>query len=121
MADDNRTPVALVIGAGDATGGAIAKRFARGGFIACMTRRDAAKLEPLVEAIRASGGSAHGFGSDARKEEEVVALVERIEREHRADRRARLQHRRQRARRASSTRRRASTSRSGRWPASAAS
>ncbi len=30
MADDNRTPVALVIGAGDATGGAIAKRFAAG-------------------------------------------------------------------------------------------
>ena len=81
MADDNRTPVALVIGAGDATGGAIAKRFAAGGFVACMTRRDAEKLEPLVEAIRASGGSAHGFGSDARKEEEVVELVERIERD----------------------------------------
>ena len=81
MADDNRTPVALVIGAGDATGGAIAKRFAAGGFVACKTRRDAVKLEPLVEAIRASGGSAHGFGSDARKEEEVVELVERIERD----------------------------------------
>ena len=81
MADDNRTPVALVIGAGDATGGAIAKRFAAGGFVACMTRRDAEKLEPLVEAIRASGGSAHGFGSDARKEEEVIELVGRIERD----------------------------------------
>ena len=81
MTDDNRTPVALVIGAGDATGGAIAKRFAAGGFVACMTRRDAEKLEPLVEAIRASGGSAHGFGSDARKEEEVIELVERIERD----------------------------------------
>jgi len=81
MTDDNRTPVALVIGAGDATGGAIAKRFAAGGFVACMTRRDADKLAPLVEAIRASGGSAHGFGSDARKEEEVVELVERIERD----------------------------------------
>ena len=81
MASDNRIPVALVIGAGDATGGAIAKRFAAGGFVACMTRRDAAKLEPLVEAIRASGGSAHGFGSDARKEEEVVELIERIERD----------------------------------------
>jgi NADP-dependent 3-hydroxy acid dehydrogenase YdfG len=81
MADDNRTPVALVVGAGDATGGAIAKRFAAGGLVACMTRRDAEKLEPLLEAIRASGGSAHGFGSDARKEEEVVALVDNIERE----------------------------------------
>ena len=73
--------VALVIGAGDSTGGAIARRFAAGGFVACMTRRDADKLEPLVTAIRAAGGSAHGFGSDARKEEQVVALVDRIERE----------------------------------------
>src|SRR4051794_31294757 len=81
MVNDNRTPVALVIGAGDATGGAIAKRFAAGGFVACLTRRDAAKLEPLVEAIRASGGRAHGFGSDARKEDEVVELVDRIERD----------------------------------------
>jgi short-subunit dehydrogenase len=73
--------VALVIGAGDATGGAIAKRFAAGGYIACVTRRDAAKLDPLVESIRAAGGRSHGFSSDARKGEEVVALVERIENE----------------------------------------
>lgn len=71
----------LVIGAGDATGGAIARRFAREGFVACVTRRDAARLEPLLERIRADGGTAHGFGSDARKEDEMVALVERIERE----------------------------------------
>jgi NAD(P)-dependent dehydrogenase (short-subunit alcohol dehydrogenase family) len=81
MTNDSRTPVALVIGAGDATGGAIAKRFAAGGLVACVTRREADKLEPLLDAIRAAGGTAHGFGSDARKEEEVVALVERIERE----------------------------------------
>lgn len=71
----------LVIGAGDATGGAIARRFAREGYIACVTRRTADKLEPLVAQIRADGGQAHGFGSDARKEEEMVALVERIERD----------------------------------------
>ena len=33
--------VALVIGAGDSTGGAIAKRFAREGYVACVTRRSA--------------------------------------------------------------------------------
>lgn len=71
----------LVIGAGDATGGAIARRFAREGYVACVTRRTADKLAPLVERIRADGGQAHGFASDARKEDEVVALVERIERE----------------------------------------
>ena len=81
MTNDSRKPVALVIGAGDATGGAIAKRFAAGGLVACVTRREVDKLEPLLEAIRAAGGTAHGFGSDARKEEEVVALIERIESE----------------------------------------
>ena len=71
----------LVIGAGDATGGAIARRFACEGYIACVTRRSADKLAPLVEQINADGGQAHGFASDARKEEEMVALVERIERD----------------------------------------
>ena len=42
---------ALVIGAGDATGGAIARRFAREGFTACVTRRNADKLAPLVARI----------------------------------------------------------------------
>ena len=71
----------LVIGAGDATGGAIARRFAREGYIACVTRRSADKLEPLVARIQAAGGEAHGFGSDARKEEQMVSLVEKIERD----------------------------------------
>ena len=73
--------VVLVIGAGDATGAAIARRFAREGYVACVTRRSADKLQPLVEEIRAAGGEAHGFASDARKEEEVAALVEGIERD----------------------------------------
>jgi len=72
-------PVALVIGAGDATGGAIARRFAAGGLAACVTRRDADKLVPLKDAIEADGGICHAFGSDARKEGEVVVLIERIE------------------------------------------
>ncbi len=72
-------PVALVVGAGDATGGAIARRFAREGYTACVTRRDFEKLRPLIERIIAEGGRAHGFASDARKEEEVVALIEQIE------------------------------------------
>ena len=81
MATNPNSQVALVIGAGDATGGAIAKRFAAGGYTACVTRREADKLAPLLQSIHDAGGQAHGFGSDARKEEEVIALVERIERE----------------------------------------
>ncbi len=77
----NPSKAILVIGAGDATGGAIARRFAREGYIACVTRRSADKLEPLLQQIRAEGGQAHGFGSDARKEDDMVALVGQIERE----------------------------------------
>ncbi|HSW15866.1 MAG TPA: SDR family NAD(P)-dependent oxidoreductase, partial [Ramlibacter sp.] len=71
--------VALVIGAGDSTGGAIARRFAREGYTACVTRRSLDALQPLLEQIRADGGQALGFASDARKEDEVVALIEQIE------------------------------------------
>ncbi len=71
--------VCLVIGAGDATGGAVAKRFAREGYTVCATRRSLDKLAPLLTEIRAAGGVAHGFGSDARKEDEVIALVQEIE------------------------------------------
>ncbi|ETF03350.1 short-chain dehydrogenase [Advenella kashmirensis W13003] len=75
---DNKKAI-LVIGAGDATGGAIARRFAREGYIACVTRRHADKLEPLVNQIIAEGGQAHGFGSDARKEDQMIELVNQIE------------------------------------------
>jgi NAD(P)-dependent dehydrogenase (short-subunit alcohol dehydrogenase family) len=75
------TKAALVIGAGDATGGAIARRFAREGFTACVTRRNADKLVPLVARIESEGGKGRAFGSDARKEEEMAALVATIERE----------------------------------------
>jgi NAD(P)-dependent dehydrogenase (short-subunit alcohol dehydrogenase family) len=78
---NGKPKIALVIGAGDATGGAIARRFAREGLVACVTRRSADKLAPLIERIQAEGGQAFGYGSDARKEEEVIALIERIENE----------------------------------------
>ena len=73
--------VVLVVGAGDATGGAIAKRFAREGYEAVITRRNADKLEPLVEAIRVEGGAVHPFGVDARREEQVVPFIEKVENE----------------------------------------
>lgn len=79
--ETSNNKAALVIGAGDATGGAIARRFAREGYIACVTRRSADKLQPLVEAIRAEGGQAQGFASDARKEDDVIKLVDDIERD----------------------------------------
>ena len=78
---DPKPPVALVVGAGDATGGAIARRFAREGYAACVTRREKDRLSALVAEIEAGGGVAHAFGSDARKEEETIALFDTIERD----------------------------------------
>lgn len=69
----------LVMGAGDATGGAIARRFAREGYVACVARRNAEKLEPLVQAIRDQGGEALACGCDARQEQQVIDLFARIE------------------------------------------
>jgi NAD(P)-dependent dehydrogenase (short-subunit alcohol dehydrogenase family) len=71
----------IVIGAGDALGGAIAKRFAREGYAAVIVRRHADQLEPLATAIRDAGGEAHPFGVDARKEDDMVGLFDRVEAE----------------------------------------
>lgn len=73
--------VALVIGAGVGTGGSVARRFAREGFIACMARRQGDRLQTLVAEIESAGGQAHGYSCDATQEEQVVALIERIENE----------------------------------------
>lgn len=76
-----KRPVALVIGAGDATGGAIARRFAREGYVTCVTRREKDRLKDLVAQIEADGGKAVAFGSDARKEDDMIALFDEIERD----------------------------------------
>ncbi len=72
---------AIIIGAGDATGGAIAKRFAKGGYATVCTRRSIEALQPLIKEIEADGGEAHGFGSDARDEAQVIELFDRVERD----------------------------------------
>lgn len=71
----------LVVGAGDATGGAIARRFAREGYVACVVRREASHLAQLAADIESAGGRARAFGVDARDEDQVVAMFETIERE----------------------------------------
>ncbi len=76
-----RPKAILVVGAGDATGSAVSRRFAREGYIACVTRRNADRLAPLIDRIEAEGGSARAFGSDARDEHQVIDLVATIERE----------------------------------------
>ena len=71
----------LVVGAGDSPGSALARRFAREGFAVCVARRNADQLKPLVDSIHADGGTAHAFGCDARKEDQIASLFESIERD----------------------------------------
>lgn len=73
----------LIIGAGDATGAAVARAFAREGMIACVVRRsrNAGELEALAQSIRDEGLEAIAMPADARDEDEVIALIEKIEKD----------------------------------------
>lgn len=73
--------VCCVIGAGDATGSAVARRFAKEGYTVCVARRTEAALKPLVDQITAKGGRALAFGLDARREDAVVNFFQHIEAE----------------------------------------
>jgi len=73
--------VCCVIGAGDATGSAVARRFAKEGYTVCVARRTEAALKPLVDQITAEGGRALAFGLDARREDAVVNFFQHIEAE----------------------------------------
>ncbi|MFK7753131.1 MAG: SDR family oxidoreductase [Sedimentitalea sp.] len=74
-------PVALIVGAGDYIGAAIAKRFAAGGFTVCLGRRNGDKLAPLIGEIEAAGGTAHGYTMDARDEDSTADIFARVEAE----------------------------------------
>lgn len=78
-----QSKTALIIGAGDGLGAALARAFAREGLAVCLTRRarHLSEVEALAASIRAEGFAAQGFGVDAREEAEMGALVDRIERE----------------------------------------
>jgi NAD(P)-dependent dehydrogenase (short-subunit alcohol dehydrogenase family) len=73
--------VCCIIGAGDATGSAIARRFAQEGHTICVARRSEEALQPLVHQIHEQGGNAIAFGLDARREDQVVSFFNRIEAE----------------------------------------
>jgi NAD(P)-dependent dehydrogenase (short-subunit alcohol dehydrogenase family) len=73
--------VAILVGAGDAIGAAVARRFAKGGYAVCICRREAAKSQGLVDELKAGGHEIHAFSVDARQEAEVQELFSRIEKE----------------------------------------
>src|SRR6267378_5728682 len=73
--------VALLVGAGDAIGAAVARRFAAEGYCVCMARRDAEKSRSVVQEIVALGGMARAVSTDVRSEQAVQALFGQVEAE----------------------------------------
>jgi NAD(P)-dependent dehydrogenase (short-subunit alcohol dehydrogenase family) len=71
--------VALLVGAGDAIGAAVARRFAEGGYAVCIGRRDAAKSQGLVDELKAAGRDICALSVDARQEAEVERLFAEVE------------------------------------------
>jgi NAD(P)-dependent dehydrogenase (short-subunit alcohol dehydrogenase family) len=72
---EQRHASVAVIGAGDHIGAAIARRFAREGYLVHAGRRNGGKLAPLVEEITAAGGRCVGKTLDARQEDAVAAFM----------------------------------------------
>tara|TARA_R110002110_G_scaffold91264_2_gene237431 strand:+ start:50240 stop:50965 length:726 start_codon:yes stop_codon:yes gene_type:complete len=71
--------VAVIVGAGDAIGSAIARKFAARGLTVCALRRNADKLEPLVNELADKGQRVLAFQCDARKEEQIIDCFSAIE------------------------------------------
>lgn len=78
---NEREKVALVVGAGDAIGSAISRKFAEDGYTVVMARRNGDKLNELVTELNGRGLRAHNFSFDARDEEQTAALFAKIEAE----------------------------------------
>jgi NAD(P)-dependent dehydrogenase (short-subunit alcohol dehydrogenase family) len=74
-----RRGVVLLVGAGDAIGAAVARRFAKGGYKVCIGRRDASKSSALLQELHAAGCEVQAFSVDARKEAEVQKLFALVE------------------------------------------
>lgn len=78
--DASHNKVAVVIGAGENLGSAIARRFAAGGFHVVAARRRG-DLAALQEEIATGGGQCTTVHMDARQENEVIDFYNRIENE----------------------------------------
>jgi len=74
-----RSKVCVIVGAGDATGTALARKFHREGFAVACVRRNGDKLDDGI--VKELGAGCRGFGVDARKEEDITALFRQVEAE----------------------------------------
>jgi len=73
--------VALLVGAGDAIGAAVARRFAAADYEVCIARRDASKSAALIDELAKAGRHVQAKSMDVRKETDVQALFAAVEHE----------------------------------------
>lgn len=78
----DKTPVAVIAGAGEGLGFALGKRFAKAGYNVALAARSAERLARLAGEIVKSGGKAFATPTDLREEQEVMALFDALESEH---------------------------------------
>lgn len=78
MKRSSENKVALIVGAGDNLGSALGRRFAKEGYHVVGTRRRG-DLATFVNPVIESGGNATGIHSDARDEDQVIALFDEVE------------------------------------------
>lgn len=71
---------ALVAGVGSGTGASVALRFAQAYPVVLFARRPAS-YEPVVEQVRAAGGTAYGYTADAADERSVRAAFAQVARD----------------------------------------
>ncbi len=70
---------AIILGAGDGIGGAIARWFGQGGKHVVVVRRDLEKAQNLADEIAAAGGTASAFDTDVRDPDAMSALFQTVE------------------------------------------
>ncbi|MDC0255168.1 SDR family NAD(P)-dependent oxidoreductase [Bacteriovoracales bacterium] len=70
---------ALIVGAGDAIGAAILKKFARAGYTSVGVRRNPEKISSVIDELKKEGHKALALKCDARKEDEIKELFSKIE------------------------------------------
>ena len=69
-------PLALVAGVGDGLGKAVARRFARAGYLVVLVARKDGKLQRIAGEIAAEGGEAVARPADLRSEDQIRTLFD---------------------------------------------
>jgi NAD(P)-dependent dehydrogenase (short-subunit alcohol dehydrogenase family) len=73
--------IALIAGVGDGLGGAIARRFAQGGYATALVARSAERLARIASEMETLGGRGVAYVADLREESAVTKLFEDVEKE----------------------------------------